>query len=210
MEGGVTGDFGEGGAIRCDNGDAPGHGLNDGDAEAFVERWEGEDRGAAVKSLEGGVGDIAGDLDVGGAGAALDERGDVRGTETGGAGEDEFPPGTGLLKGFDEAGGVLTFLDGPDAEDDGFARSGRGKFGGSMDAVVDDAELVFVDVEERFDLGGGKSGDAEDEIGTEGGVAGLGGEALAEIGRGVVARHDEEVMKRGEAAASGGGGDTLI
>ena len=210
MQSGVTGDFGEGGAIRCDNGDAPRHGLDDGDAEPFVERGEGEERCPAVEGLERLAGDIAGDFDVGGAGAALDERGDVRGTETDGAGEDEFPTGTGLLKGFDEAGGVLTFLDGPDAEDDRFARLLLGKFGGSMDAVVDDAELVFGDVEERFDLGGGKGGDAEDEIGTEGGGAGLGGEALAEIGRGVVAGHDEEVMKRGDAAARVGGGDALI
>ena len=70
--------------------------------------------------------------------------------------------------------------------------------------MMDDADPGWFDVQQLFHLPCGEGRDRDDQVGTLGGGAGLRGEALAEIGSRVVARHHEQIVEGGDACGGDG------
>ena len=169
VEDGVAADFGEAGGVRAGDGEAGAHGLDDGESEALGDGGLHVGEGVGVGPGEFGVGDVAGQNNLRGAGRAL-QRGLNDGARViGGAGAEEDQE-----REFGELG--LQF--GPDGEE---------------------AALVFVFgkssgvEEERFGAGarpGGRRGGGRAEVGGAAGddddfsrvVGKHGGEALLAVG----------------------------
>jgi hypothetical protein len=76
--------------------------------------------------------------------------------------------------------------------------------------MVDDAYPRWFDTQQVFHLAGGEGRDRDDQIGSLGGVASLGGEALPKLGSGIVARDYEQIVKGGDASGVAGGSEALI
>ena len=69
---------------------------------------------------------------------------------------------------------------------------------------MDDADLGWFDMQQLFHLAGGERRDSDDQVGALGGGAGLRGEAVAELGGGVVARNHEQIVKGGRPRGGDG------
>ena len=67
---------------------------------------------------------------------------------------------------------------------------------------MDYSNARFFHAEKMFHLGRGEAGNGDDQVAALGCAAGLFGESGAKFGRGVVAGHHEQVVKRRHRAAS--------
>ena len=154
-EGGVAGDLRRRGDLRGNHGRSAGHGLQDGEAEAFVQRGEGEQGGAGVQPGQVFVRHVAEEADGPAQAEALDKLFIALVAPGGLAGDDEWhlhtfvsEPGVGA----DQPLAVLAGLQAADAEQ---------VAGGEAVAQPHPLDGAVID---RPELGGGGLRDGEDAL----------------------------------------------
>ncbi len=177
QQGGVAGDFAQGGTVGGEDGELAGEGLDDGEAERLVERWEDEGIGGAVDGGEIGRGDVVEQLDERGVGegfeAAVESGIAAVGARDGDERDGPVPARGEEFEGVEDAAEIFAGVDGAHEEQEarreavaragGLLRGGGGGAEGVADAVIDDVHTLRGDARERFvDLLFGELGDGDD------------------------------------------------
>src|SRR5262249_44844069 len=119
---------------------------------------------------------------------------------TRGAGQSKPPVIGKRLEGFYQPRDVLSALDRAHEQGQVFARPSGPSW--QMHAVRNHADTSCRDLQQVFDLLCGELRDGDHQVTLFPGPPGLLGEPIAEVGRRVIARHDEKVVKSGYGSIS--------